>query len=107
MSAKPVVLREQAQNDINDAIDHYLTEASPAVAFSFIDALEDALCETGMRPKRGSPRYAHELDIPGLRFRTIGRFPYLIFYIEKEAEVDVWRILHGARDVPAKMFESS
>lgn len=106
MSAKPVVLREQAQNDINDAIDHYLTEAGPAVTLSFIDALEDVLREIGMRPKSGSPRYAQELDIPGLRFRTIGRFPYLIFYIEKEAEVDVWRILHGARDVPARMLES-
>ncbi len=107
MGAKPVVLRELAQNDINDAIDHYLTEAGPAVTLSFIDALDDVLCETGMRPKGGSPRYAQELDIPGLRFRTIGRFPYLIFYIEKEAEVDVWRVLHGARDIPARMFEWS
>lgn len=60
-----------------------------------------------MRPKGGSPRYAQELDLTGLRFRTIGRFPYLIFYIEKEAEIDVWRVLHGARHVHARMFESS
>ncbi len=105
MSAKPVVLRERAQNDINDAIEHYLTEAGSAVTLTFVDALEDVLREIGLRPKSGSPRYAHELDIPGLRFRTVGRFPYLIFYIEREAEVDVWRVLHGARDVPGRMFE--
>lgn len=105
MSAKPVVLRGQAQNDINDAIEHYLTEAGPAVTLTFVDALEDVLREIGMRPKSGSPRYTHELDIPGLRFGIVGRFPYLIFYIEREAEVDVWRVLHGARDVPARMFE--
>ena len=86
---------------------HYLTEAGPAVTLTFVDAPEDDLPEIGIWPKSGSPRHAHELDIPGLRFRSIGRFSYLMFYIEREAEVDVWRILHGARDVPARMFESS
>ena len=51
----------------------------------------------------GSPRYADELDIPGLRFRSAGKFPYLVFYVETEAEIDVWRVLHGARDIPAWM----
>ena len=74
MSAKPVVLREQAHNDINDAIEHYLTEAGPAVTLTFVDALENDLPEIGMRPKSGSPRYAHELNIPDLRFRAVGRF---------------------------------
>ena len=53
----------------------------------------------------GSPRYAHELDSPGLRFRPMGKFPYLVFNVEGEAEVDVWRVLHGARDIPAWMRE--
>ena len=49
----------------------------------------------------GSPRYAHELDIPDLRFRTVGKFPYLVFYVESEADIDVSRVLHGAQDIPA------
>jgi plasmid stabilization system protein ParE len=28
-------------------------------------------------------------------------FPYLIFYVERESELDVWRMLHGQRDIPA------
>ena len=105
MSRKPVVLRERARRDIDEAIEHYLSEAGPAVALKFIDALEDALRQIGERPASGSPRHAHELEIPGLRFRSIGRFPYLVFYVERDADIDVWRILHGARDIPAWMRE--
>ncbi|MCY3505287.1 MAG: type II toxin-antitoxin system RelE/ParE family toxin, partial [Chloroflexi bacterium] len=27
-------------------------------------------------------------------------FPYMVFYVEREADVDVWRVLHAARDIP-------
>lgn len=105
MSGKPVVLRERAQRDIDGVVRHYLTEAGAAVALDFIDALEDARRQIGEQPAAGSPRYEHELDIPGLRFRTVKRFPYLVFYVERETEIDVWRVLHGARDIPAWMQE--
>ena len=39
MSGKPVVLRERARRDIDEAIEHYLAEAGPAVALTFIDAM--------------------------------------------------------------------
>ena len=101
MSGKPVVLRERARRDIDEAIEHHLSEAGPAVALTFIDAVEDTLRQIGKRPASGSPRYAHELEIPGLRFRSIAWCPYLVFYVETEAEIDVWRVLHGARVIPA------
>ena len=103
MSAKPVTLRELAQRDIEEAIEHYLAEAGQALALSFIDALEKTLRRISEQPESGSPRYAHELDIPGLRFQSTGRFPYLVFYAERDTELDVWRVLHAARDIPAWM----
>lgn len=105
MTGKTVVLRERARRDIDEAIAHYLAEAGPAVALDFVGALEDARRKIGKQPGSGSPRYAHELDIPGLRYGSTGKFPYLVFYVERETEVDVWRILHGARDIPAWMRE--
>lgn len=105
MSGNPVVLRERARRDIDEAVGHYLAEAGAALALEFIDALEEACRQTGARPASGSPRYAHELDIPGLRFRAVGKFPYPVFYVEREAEIDVWRVLHGARDIPAWLQE--
>ena len=100
MSDKPVVLRERARRDIDEAVEHYLAESGEATALDFIDALEDARRRISDQPAGGSPRYAHELDIPGLRVRPVGKFPYLVFYVEREAEIDAWRVLHGVRDIP-------
>ena len=105
MSGKPVILRERAQRDVDEAIEHYLAEAGPAVALAFIDAVEDTRRRIGEQPAAGSPRLAHELNIPDLRFRPAEKFPYLVFYVERETEIDVWRVLHGARDIPAWMRE--
>ena len=52
-----------------------------------------------------SPRYAQELDIPGLRSRTVRRFLYLLFYVERVADIDIWRAVCAARDIPGWMRE--
>ena len=106
MSAKLVVLRERARRDLDEAVEHYSNAASAAVALALIDALEDAFERLGAHPASGSPRYGRELDLPGLRSWVVRGFPYLVFYIERSANVDVWRILHAARDIPAWLRES-
>ena len=105
MSGKPAVLRERARRDVDEAVEYYLSEAGATGTLAFVDALEVSLRQIGEHPAAGSSRYAHELDLPGLRFRTVGKFPYLVFYVEQEAEIDVWRVLHGARDIAAWMRE--
>jgi toxin ParE1/3/4 len=49
--------------------------------------------------------HAHEPNLPGLRFWPLTCDPYLIFYIERPQHIDVWRVLHGQRDIPAWMQE--
>ena len=66
MKIKPVIPREQANQDVDDAIAHYLEEASSSVALGFIDALERGYTHIGRHPGTGSPRHGHELDLPGL-----------------------------------------
>jgi toxin ParE1/3/4 len=105
MSPKPVVPRARANTDIGDAVAYYLKEHAPEAALAFADALEDAYALLSRRPAVGAPRYAVELDIPGLRSWPLPRFPYVTFYIEQEDHVDVWRVLHGRRDIPALMQE--
>lgn len=84
-----------------DAIlDYYMAEAGTPVALAFVDALDAALRHIAAHPASGSPRYAHEVDLPGLRVWPIRRFPHLVFYVEG-GDVDVWRVLHGERDIPA------
>jgi len=105
MKAKPVVLREQAHQDIEDAVAYYLGEDAETAASGFIDALEKACTHIGSHPATGSPRYAHELNLPGLRSWPLTRYPYLIFYVERADHIDIWRVLHGHRNIPAWMQE--
>jgi toxin ParE1/3/4 len=79
---------------------HYLEEAGPDVALGFMDALEHATAHIARHPGTGSPRYSRQLQIPGLRCWAVRKFPYLLFYIEGEKEIDVLHVLHGAMDLP-------
>jgi toxin ParE1/3/4 len=105
MSVKPVVPRDRANRDVDDAVTYYLKEDAEEAALGLVDALDDAYGLLGRHPAIGSSRYAHELGIPGLRSWSLPRFPYVVFYIERGDHIDVWRILHGHRDIPALMQE--
>jgi len=105
VTAKPIVPRKQATRDVDDAIDFYLSEGAETAAHGLIDALEQAYGHISRHPATGSPRYAHELNLPGLRLWPLARYPYLVFYVERPDHIDVWRVLHGQRDIPAWMQE--
>lgn len=102
---KPIVARALARQDIYDAIDHYVKEAGGDVAVRFVDALRDAYHLIATSPGIGSPRFGHELDLPGLRSRGLRRFPYLVFYRELPDHIDVWRVLHAQRDIARWMTQ--
>lgn len=101
MKSRSVIPRELANRDVDVAIDYYLSESTAQAALGFVVALEQAYAHIGRQPATGSPRYAHELNLPGLRFWPLARYPHLIFYIERDDYIDVWRVLHGQRDIPA------
>ena len=103
MKSKPTIPRELANRDVEEAIAHYLGEDVEQAALGFIDSLEQAYAHISRHPASGSPRYAHELNLPGLRFWPLARYPHLVFYTEHSDHIDVWRVLHGQRDIPAWM----
>ncbi len=98
-----VVARSLATQDLRDAAAHYAAEAGAATARRFIDAAEQAFTIIARQPRIGSPRYAVELDWPGLRTHPIARFPYLVFYVEQADHLDVLRVLHAHRDIPTSL----
>ena len=102
---KLVVPRLQANRDVEEALAYYLEQNAPEAALAFIDALEAAYNQIGRHPAAGSPRYDHELNLPGLRSLSLRRFPHIVFYVEREDHVDVWRVLHGQRDIPSWLAE--
>jgi toxin ParE1/3/4 len=105
VNKKAILPRESARRDVDTAIDHYIREAGRDVALGFVDALQAAYRIIAERPAAGSPRYAHELALPGLRSQRLKRYPYLVFYMERDDHIDVWRVLHAQRDIPAWMQE--
>ncbi|WP_048441547.1 type II toxin-antitoxin system RelE/ParE family toxin [Caenimonas sp. SL110] len=96
---KAVVPRRRAIVDVEEAVDFYLAEAGEQPALDFIDDLEAAYAHIARHPATGSPRYAHELDVAGLRCWRLRRFPHLVFYFEASGHIDVWRVLHGSRQM--------
>ena len=105
MKGKPVLSREWANRDVDEALRHYLAEASQQEALGFVDALEAAYTQISRHPATGSLRYAHALNLPGLSFWPLANYPHLVFYLERDNHIDVWRVLHGKRDIPAWLHE--
>lgn len=104
LATKPVVPRRAASKDVEEAVDHLAREAGLEAALRFIDAFEGACEHISSYPASGSPRFGWELDRPGLRMWPVKGFGYLAFYSEDEDFIDLWRVLHGARDIPASLL---
>lgn len=100
MNPRAVTLRRAARQDIDEAIAFYVESDSRTAAYRFVDEVEASLRHLARHPESGSPRYAQELNLPGLRSWPLPGFPYLVFYVFGDDRVDVWRILHGERDIP-------
>ena len=100
-----ITLRRRAVDDADSAFDYLDAEAPPGTAEDFVDELERAFGHLSRHPLTGSLRFAFELDIPNLRTWPLNRFRYLIFYVASEDRVDVWRILHTSRDIPASLAD--
>lgn len=90
---------------MESAIDYYLAEGASDTALGFIDALQQAYKYLSRNAATGSPRYGHELGLAGLRAWPLTTYPFLVFYLEREAHIDVWRVLHTRRDIPLRMAE--
>ena len=105
MKAKPEIPRSHAVRDVDQAIAYYLEQRAVGAALGFIDALEKAYGDIGRYPAAGSPRCAHELSLPDLRFWLLPGYPYVVFYVERDDHVDVWRVLHVQQDIPSWMAE--
>jgi toxin ParE1/3/4 len=103
VSAKPTLRRRSARIDIDVAADYYDHEAGPDVALRFIDAVEAAVESLAGQPGAGSSIWGERVKVTGLRSRPVARFPYLVFYMEHEEHIEIWRVLHVRRDLPAEL----
>lgn len=99
MSGKAVIRLDAARCDERNAIEYYSRTAGLDVALRLTEELRDVYRSIGERPCSGSPRFAQILGIAQLRSRRLRRFPYFVFYIERETQIDIWHVLHTQRDI--------
>lgn len=107
MTGKPVQVLPRAEQDLRQTTVWYREQGGEALALRWADAVAAALRHISANPRTGASRYAVALNLGGLRFWPLHGFPYLLFYIERETQVDVWRVLHAQRDIPAWMGEGT
>lgn len=85
-----------------DLLDIWLeiAKSDPAAADRLYDRLEDHVTVLAQFPKAGvaRPDIAEEA-------RILVESPYLILYRVRPDEVQIVRVLHGARDIGLKLFE--
>ena len=105
MKEKPLVRSQAATRDLQNAARHYRSTATVERAQKFVGALEEAYLHISRMPRSGSPRYSHLLDVTDLRSWPVSGFPYLVLYVEREHSIDIYRVLHTARDIPASFSD--
>ena len=104
MTARPVNESGRAKQDVQDAVDYYLSQGATAAAYAFVDALSATYVLISAHPAAGSPSYVERFGgPPGLRGWAPQSFPYVVFYLEGADRVDIVRVLHGRRDIPDLM----
>ncbi len=82
---------DTAKADLAD-ISAYLIERNPRASASVGNAVEATVARIALFPES-----AQATDEPGIRMAPAARFPYLIFYAVIDDDVQIIRVLHGAR----------
>lgn len=101
---KAVVFNPVAVDDLEEIVNYIAQDnvvAADEVRRDILDTAESLGEQPGLgiRPRFSAPRFADTRFLPSLQYPT-----YLLFYRELSEEVEVLRILHGARNLPP-LFE--
>ncbi len=90
---------EAAQADLRDIEVYFRTVAGDATAEKVTTRITDKVESLGTRPARQRARNKLGVELRALRVGD-----YLIFYRVSDETVSIIRILHGSRDITAKLF---
>lgn len=101
MSGKPLYLSEVARKVLQHALLNYELQNSGQAVNGCLDALAKAYHQIRTFPKTGSTRIGDEVNFQGLRSWPLTKYPYLLFYVEENDQIDCWRLLHEKRDISA------
>ncbi len=90
MSLKPIRLRSETEQEIEDAFEYYRRQ-SPDAAVRFLNAITQSIRKIQNNP-RLYPSYTKNT-----RRRILGSFPFSVIYQEKEEVILIVAIAHAKR----------
>lgn len=95
---KRCLLRPLARQDRRDEVRYYRQEAGARVAAKLVQALQRALLTLQQQPGIGSPAMGQELGIHEMRTWLVDGFPLAFWHFEREAHIDVVRLIGQRQD---------
>ncbi|MEW6305490.1 MAG: type II toxin-antitoxin system RelE/ParE family toxin [Verrucomicrobiota bacterium] len=77
------------------------------VAKRYLDAVDTTLKRLTELPDLGRLRHFPQPELQGLRSLVLARpfHHHVVFYRNKETDIEAWRLMHGARDMPRRLLE--
>ena len=95
-----IFFRPQAWRDISECAEYLETHSGIELAERFLDAVMETTQLLIKMPHIGSPCRFRRSELQDFRTLQVTNFErWLIFYQTVEADVEIARILHGARDL--------
>lgn len=89
---------------IRDLDEHaeYIAQDNLDAAIRFLEAAEETFRQIAEMPGMGSPQEHKHPQLVGVRRWAVMDFPkHLVFYRARDDEVEILRVVHGARDLGA------
>jgi len=95
-----IVKRPNAKVDLIEIYGYLYQRASEQVAERFADAADSTFDAIARMPGIGSPCDFGNPELNGMRRWSVKGFPnYLIFYRSTDVQIEILRVLHGARNL--------
>ena len=95
-----VSYRPSARLDLLEQFVYFAEEATLELADRFTAAVDATCVQLRTHPRSGTAYHPNAKRLKGLRRIPVQGFEqYLIFYLPSAAGIDVFRVLHGARDI--------
>jgi toxin ParE1/3/4 len=99
---KKIGFRPRAWEDIQESAEYLASEASAETAERFLDAVIGLAQQLAGLPQMGVPcRFRNPLLQDVRRFPVVGFEKWMVFYHVSGGDIEVIRVLHGARDIPS------
>ena len=87
----PVVLRDEAQAEFDDAFDYYEGQ-QPGLGVDFMVRVQQVFDRISANPRM------HRVVLGDIRKAIVTRFPYCVFYRPDPGRVEVIAVFHTSRD---------